>query len=116
MRDVALDALARCPPGLPVVCVGHSLGAAMALKHAGAGDVRVFAMEGEGGHTAGAHHEVKNSAWGLGLDNLVYLFDWNDHGKARVSDLFRRIDRSHTGNVPRNVFIDAIIASSRFSY
>lgn len=57
-----------------------ALGAAMALKHAGAGDVRVFAMEGEGGHTAGAHHEVKNSAWGLGLDNLIYLFDWNDHG------------------------------------
>ncbi|MCE9595380.1 MAG: transketolase [Planctomycetes bacterium] len=57
-----------------------ALGEAMALKHAGAGDVKVFAVEGEGGHTAGAHHEVKNSAWGLGLDNLVYLFDWNDHG------------------------------------
>ncbi len=57
-----------------------SVGEAMALKHAGAGEVMVFAMEGEGGHTAGAHHEVKNSAWGLGLDNLVYLFDWNDHG------------------------------------
>jgi len=57
-----------------------ALGAALALKHAGAHDVKVFAIEGEGGHTAGAHHEVKNSAWGLGLDNLVYLFDWNDHG------------------------------------
>lgn len=57
-----------------------ALGEAMALKHAGAGEVKVFAMEGEGGHTAGTHHEVKNSAWGLGLDNLVYLFDWNDHG------------------------------------
>jgi transketolase len=57
-----------------------ALGEAMALKHAGAGEVRVWAVEGEGGHTAGAHHEVKNSAWGLGLDNLVYLFDWNDHG------------------------------------
>src|SRR4030095_4952821 len=56
-----------------------ALGEAMALKHAGAGEVKVFAMEGEGGHTAGAHHEVKNSAWGLGLANLVYLFDWNDH-------------------------------------
>lgn len=55
-------------------------GEAMALKHAGAGSVRVFAVEGEGGHTAGAHHEVKNSAWGLGLGNLVYLMDWNDHG------------------------------------
>ena len=57
-----------------------ALGEALALKHAGAGEVKVFAMEGEGGHSAGAHHEVKNSAWGLGLDNLVYLFDWNDHG------------------------------------
>ncbi len=63
---------------------GHGMpaavGEAMALKHAGAGEVRVFAVEGEGGHTAGAHHESKNSAWGLGLDNLVVLFDWNDHG------------------------------------
>jgi len=57
-----------------------ALGEAMALKHAGAGDVKVFAVEGEGGHSAGCHHEVKNSAYGLGLDNLIYLFDWNDHG------------------------------------
>ncbi len=57
-----------------------ALGEAVALKHAGANDVRVFAMEGEGGHSAGAHHEVKNSAFGLGCDNLIYLFDWNDHG------------------------------------
>ena len=56
-----------------------ALGEAMALKHARSG-ARVFACEGEGGHTAGCHHEVKNSAWGLGLDNLVYLMDWNDHG------------------------------------
>lgn len=63
---------------------GHGMppavGEALALKHSGAGEVRVFAMEGEGGHTAGAHHESKNSAYGLGLDNLVVLFDWNDHG------------------------------------
>jgi transketolase len=63
---------------------GHGMppavGEALALKHAGAGEVRVFAVEGEGGHTAGAHHESKNSAFGLGLDNLVVLFDWNDHG------------------------------------
>ncbi len=63
---------------------GHGMpaavGEALALKHAGAKDVRVFAVEGEGGHTAGAHHESKNSAWGLGLENLVVLFDWNDHG------------------------------------
>ncbi len=57
-----------------------ALGEALALKHAGAGEVKVFALEGEGGHTAGAHHETKHSAWGLGCDNLVYLMDWNDHG------------------------------------
>jgi len=56
-----------------------ALGEALALKHAGS-PARVFAVEGEGGHTAGAHHETKNSAYGLGLDNLIYLFDWNDHG------------------------------------
>ncbi len=63
---------------------GHGIppavGEALALKHAGASEVRVFAVEGEGGHTAGAHHESKNSAYGLGLDNLVVLFDWNDAG------------------------------------
>ncbi|KAL3114470.1 hypothetical protein niasHT_019974 [Heterodera trifolii] len=36
---------------------------------------------------------------------------WNDHGKARVSDLFRRIDKSGTGMVPRKLFIDGILAS-----
>ncbi len=56
-----------------------ALGEAMAHKHAGTG-AKVFACEGEGGHSAGAHHEVKNSAFGLGLDNLIYLLDWNDHG------------------------------------
>jgi transketolase len=55
-------------------------GEALALKRAGAGAVRVFAMEGEGGLTAGASMETRNTAWGLGLDNLVYLVDWNDEG------------------------------------
>ena len=55
-------------------------GIAMALKRAGMEEVNVFAYEGEGGHTAGAHHETKNSAWGLGLSNLNYLLDWNDFG------------------------------------
>jgi transketolase len=55
-------------------------GEAFALKRAGAGGVRVFAYEGEGGLTAGASHETKNSAWGLGLDNLIYVIDWNDFG------------------------------------
>ncbi len=56
-----------------------ALGEALACKHANA-PTKVFAIEGEGGHSAGVHHEVKNSAYGLGLDNLVYIFDWNDHG------------------------------------
>ena len=63
---------------------GHGMppaaGEAVALKLAGAGDVKVFVMEGEGGLTPGASHETKNSAWGLGLSNLVFLLDWNDYG------------------------------------
>jgi len=55
-------------------------GEAFALKRAGAGDVRVFAFEGDAGLTAGASHEVKNTAWSLGLDNLYYVVDWNDFG------------------------------------
>jgi transketolase len=55
-------------------------GAALALLRAGCPDVRVFAFEGEGGLTTGASHETKNSAWGLGLRNLVYVVDWNDFG------------------------------------
>jgi transketolase len=57
-----------------------SAGQAVALKIAGASGVKVFVMEGEGGLTPGASHETKNSAWGLGLDNLVFLVDWNDFG------------------------------------
>jgi transketolase len=63
---------------------GHGMpfaaGEALALKLAGAGEVRVFVVEGEGGLTPGATHEVKNTAWGLGLSNLVFLVDWNDFG------------------------------------
>jgi transketolase len=55
-------------------------GEALALKRAGAEGVKVFAFEGEGGHTAGVIHETKNSAYGLGLDNLFYVLDWNDFG------------------------------------
>ncbi len=57
-----------------------SAGEALALKLAGAGNVRVFVVEGEGGLTAGASHETRNAAWGLGLSNLVFLVDWNDYG------------------------------------
>jgi transketolase len=63
---------------------GHGMppaaGEALALKLAGAGEVKVFAIEGEGGLTPGAAHETKNTAWGLGLDNLVFMLDWNDFG------------------------------------
>jgi len=55
-------------------------GEAVALKRAGAGEVKVFGIEGEGGHTAGCWHETKNSAYGLGLDNLNMILDWNDFG------------------------------------
>ncbi|MBK7671197.1 MAG: transketolase [bacterium] len=57
-----------------------AVGEALALRCAGARDVRVFGIEGEGGHTAGCWHEAKNSAYGLGLDNLCIILDWNDYG------------------------------------
>ena len=64
-------------------------GEAMALKRAGAEGVKVFAVDGEGGLTPGAWHETKNSAWGLGLDNLYGLIDWNNFGidESAVSDV-----------------------------
>jgi len=55
-------------------------GEALALKRAGAAGVKVFAVEGEAGLTPGVVHETLNSAWGLGLDNLYLLVDWNDYG------------------------------------
>ncbi len=55
-------------------------GQALALKRAGAEGVKVFAIEGEAGLTPGAAHETMNSAYGLALDNLYYLVDWNDFG------------------------------------
>ena len=55
-------------------------GEALALKRAGAEGVKVFAFEGEGGLTPGAAHETMNSAWGLALDNLYFVVDWNDFG------------------------------------
>lgn len=63
---------------------GHGItaavGEAFALKRAGAEGVKVVLFEGEGGLTPGASHEAKNSAWGLGLNNLYFLIDWNDFG------------------------------------
>ncbi len=63
-------------------------GEAVALKRAGAEGVKVFIFEGEGGLTPGVTHETMNSAWGLALDNLYYVVDWNDYGidEHRVSD------------------------------
>jgi transketolase len=65
------------PSGHGIPCAA---GEALALKRAGAGEVKVFAVEGEGGLTPGASHETRNTAWGLGLSNLVFLVDWNDFG------------------------------------
>ncbi|HAW10893.1 MAG TPA: transketolase, partial [Chloroflexi bacterium] len=63
---------------------GHGMppaaGEALALKLAGAEEVKVFVVEGEGGLTPGSAHETKTAAWGLGLGNLVFLVDWNDFG------------------------------------
>jgi len=63
---------------------GHGMppaaGEALALKLAGADEVKVFVFEGEGGLTPGASHETRHTAWGLGLSNLVFLVDWNDFG------------------------------------
>lgn len=55
-------------------------GVALALKRAGVGEAKVLVLEGEGGLTPGVVHETMNSAWGMGLDNLYYLVDWNDFG------------------------------------
>lgn len=55
-------------------------GEALALKRAGLKSVKVFVMDGEGGLTPGGVSETMNSAWGLALDNLFFLLDWNDFG------------------------------------
>ncbi|HQI49060.1 MAG TPA: transketolase [bacterium] len=55
-------------------------GQALALKLAGCSGVKVFVLDGEGGLTPGIVHETMNSAYGLGLDNLYFLIDWNDFG------------------------------------
>jgi transketolase len=55
-------------------------GIALALKRAGAEGVKVFAFDGETGLTPGGVYETMNSAWGLALDNLYFVVDWNDFG------------------------------------
>lgn len=57
-----------------------AVGEALALKRAGAAQVKVFFLEGEGGLTPGANYEAMNTAWGLALDNLYHIIDWNDFG------------------------------------
>ncbi len=57
-----------------------AVGEALALKRARADGVKVFAVEGDAGLTPGGVHEALNSAWGMALDNLYYLVDWNDYG------------------------------------
>ena len=62
-----------------------AVGEALAHKLAGTEEVKVFAFEGEGGLTTGASYEARQSAYGLGLGNLIYFVDWNDHGIDSVS-------------------------------
>ena len=57
-----------------------AVGQALAMKYAGAEDVKVFAFEGEGGLTTGISHEARISAYGMGVGNLVYVVDWNNFG------------------------------------
>ena len=57
-----------------------AVGQALAMKHVGAEDVKVFAFEGEGGLTTGVSHEARISAYGMGTGNLIYVVDWNDYG------------------------------------
>lgn len=63
---------------------GHGItaaaGEALALKRAGAKGVKVVVIEGDAGLTPGGFHETVNSSWGLGLDNLFFLVDWNNFG------------------------------------
>ena len=86
-------------------------GEAMALKLAGASDVRVFAIDGEGGLTTGVTHETQNSAWGLGLDNLYYLVDWNDYGIDNHASKFRGL--RNTGRVVRCPWVAGIWDGTR---
>ena len=57
-----------------------AVGQAFALKYSGAKNSKVFALEGEGGLTAGVTHEARISSYGLKLENLIYMLDWNDFG------------------------------------
>ena len=83
-------------------------GEALALKLAKTPEVKVFAFEGEGGLTTGASHETINSAWGLGLGNLIYYLDWNDFGiDARpFSSIVYGGPEADTGLTGRKIIVD----------
>ena len=54
-------------------------GEALALKRAAPMASR-SSPGGRGRPDSGAAHETMNSAWGLALDNLYFVIDWNDFG------------------------------------
>ncbi len=79
--DVRAPLQADVSADVAIIGAGFTgLSTALALKRAGAEGVKVFAFEGDAGLTPGAAHETMNSAWGLALDNLYFVVDWNDYG------------------------------------
>lgn len=39
-----------------------------------------------------------------------------NHKKSRLTDLFRKMDKDNNGMVPRDVFIDGILNTSKYKY
>lgn len=37
-----------------------------------------------------------------------------NHKKSRLTDLFRKMDKDNNGLIPRDIFIDGIIATSEY--
>jgi len=37
-----------------------------------------------------------------------------NHKKSRLTDLFRKMDKDNNGMIPRDVFIDGILNTSKF--
>lgn len=56
----------------------------------------------------------------------VRMFSWEDwrkrflkfmnHKKSRLTDLFRKMDKNNDGLIPREIFIDGIINTSKFLF
>ena len=80
---------------------GHGMppaaGEAVALKLAGAEEVKVFVVEGEGGLTPGASHETRNSAWGWACRT------WSSWSTGTIRDR-RRGDPEVVHGTPRDWF------------